>query len=60
MRLIIVETFKLEFFHEQVPSCVYAILSHTWENEQDEVSFRSTEEGNVEKTSVRPIKLEGC
>ncbi|KAB8234259.1 HET-domain-containing protein, partial [Aspergillus alliaceus] len=61
MRLINVQTYRLEeFFNEQVPP--YAILSHTWGNDQDEVSFRDITEGNAESASANhwPIKLEGC
>ena len=59
MRLINVETFKLEeFFDDTVPP--YAILSHTWGNDNEEVSFRDIEEGKFEKAGIRPIKLEGC
>jgi hypothetical protein len=59
MRLINVETFQLEeFFDSTVPP--YAILSHTWGNDNEEVSFRNIEEGEIEKAGIRPIKLEGC
>ncbi|CZR69782.1 related to beta transducin-like protein [Phialocephala subalpina] len=59
MRLINVETFKLEeFFEGTVPP--FAILSHTWGNDNEEVSFRNIEEGKIEKAGIRPIKLEGC
>ncbi|GKZ30075.1 hypothetical protein AbraIFM66950_007684 [Aspergillus brasiliensis] len=64
MRLINVRTYKLEeFFNEQVPP--YAILSHTWGSDQDEVSFRDITERTT-RSSERanathwPIKLEGC
>ena len=59
MRLINAETFKLEeFFDGAVPP--FAILSHTWGNDSEEVSFRNVEEGQIEKAGVRPIKLDGC
>ena len=59
MRFINVETFKLEeFFEDAIPP--YAILSHTWGNDNEEVSFRNVEEGKIEKAGMRPIKLEGC
>jgi ankyrin repeat protein len=59
MRLINVETFRLEeFFGDATPP--YAILSHTWGNDKDEVSFCDINEGNIEKAGSRPIKLEGC
>ncbi|KAE8332573.1 heterokaryon incompatibility protein-domain-containing protein [Aspergillus sergii] len=58
MRLINVQTFALEeFFNEQVPP--YAILSHTWGNDEDEVSFRDITEGNTENANW-PIKFKGC
>jgi ankyrin repeat protein len=59
MRLINVETLKLEeFFDDAIPP--YAILSHTWGNDNEEVSFRNVEEGKIEKSGIRPIKFEGC
>ncbi|KAE8317042.1 heterokaryon incompatibility protein-domain-containing protein [Aspergillus transmontanensis] len=58
MRLINVHTFELEeFFNDQVP--LYAILSHTWGNDEDEVSFRDITEGNSGDGSW-PIKFKGC
>ena len=53
-----VETIKLEEFHEAVPS--YAILSHTWGKDNEEVSFRDVQEGKFEKDGALPIKLDGC
>jgi hypothetical protein len=59
MRSINVETFKLEELLEStIPP--YVILSHTWGNDNEEVSFRNIEEGKFEKAGVRPIKLAGC
>ena len=61
MRLINVRTYILEeFFNEQVPP--YAILSHTWGRDQDEVSFRDITERSAERASANhwPIKLSGC
>jgi hypothetical protein len=59
MRLINVETFKLkEFFGEVVPS--YAILSYTWGDDEEEVTFHDIERGSIEKAKNRPIKFEGC
>ncbi|KAH8819869.1 heterokaryon incompatibility protein-domain-containing protein [Xylogone sp. PMI_703] len=52
MRLIHVKTFKLEeFFNETIPS--YAILSHTWGNDDEEVSFRDITEGNIKTISEK-------
>ncbi|KAH8802502.1 heterokaryon incompatibility protein-domain-containing protein, partial [Xylogone sp. PMI_703] len=59
MRLINVETFKLEeFFDGTVPP--YAILSHTWGHDNEEVSFRDIDEGRLERAGLRAHKLEGC
>ncbi|OJJ78054.1 hypothetical protein ASPBRDRAFT_37273 [Aspergillus brasiliensis CBS 101740] len=64
MRLINVRTYRLEeFYNEQVPP--YAILSHTWGSDQDEVSFRDMTERttrSAERANAThwPIKLEGC
>jgi len=59
MRLINVETLKLEeFFDDRVPP--YAILSHTWGDDDEEVSFRDIKERKIKKAGIRPIKLEGC
>ncbi|OGM50129.1 hypothetical protein ABOM_001259 [Aspergillus bombycis] len=60
MRLINVQSYRLEAFNEQVPR--YAILSHTWGNDQDEVSFHDLTGGNAECASAKPwpIKFEGC
>lgn len=57
MRLINVETFKLEEFHEASPP--YAILSHTWGADSEEVFFRDIQEGKFEKDGTLPIKFEG-
>ncbi len=59
MRLINVETLKLEkFIGKARPP--YAVLSHTWGDDDDEISFRDIENGNIEKGSNRPTKLQGC
>jgi len=59
MRLINVETFKLEeFFGEVVPP--YAILSHTWGDDEEEVTFRDIERRSIEKAGNWPIKFDGC
>jgi hypothetical protein len=59
MRLINVKTFELEeFICDTVP--LYAVLSHTWGNDKDEVSFRDLERGSIEKSGTRPIKFVGC
>ncbi|KAH8898545.1 HET-domain-containing protein [Thozetella sp. PMI_491] len=59
MRLVNVETFRLEeFIGDAIPS--YAILSHTWGADADEVSFRDIEHANSEGLANRHIKLAGC
>jgi hypothetical protein len=59
MRLINVETFKLEaFVGRTIPK--YAILSHTWGTDQEEISFRDVENGRIGNAESRPIKLDGC
>ncbi|PWY73415.1 HET-domain-containing protein, partial [Aspergillus eucalypticola CBS 122712] len=61
MRLINVQTYRLEeFSEEQLPP--YAILSHTWGSDQDEVSFRDITKRSTERASANhwPIKFEGC
>lgn len=59
MRLLNVRTFKLEeFFDKAVPP--YAVLSHTWGNDKDEVSFRDIENGSSGKTGPGMIKIVGC
>ncbi|KAK2760831.1 hypothetical protein FQN54_002070 [Arachnomyces sp. PD_36] len=57
MRLINVNTLQLEEFPpDKIPR--YAILSHTWGEEHEEVSFRDITEGIVRKGDSRPSKLE--
>jgi hypothetical protein len=59
MHLMNVETFKLEeFSHDAVPT--YAILSHTWGKDNEEVSFRDVQQGKFEEAETRPIKIGGC
>ncbi|KAI8201595.1 hypothetical protein KHU50_005649 [Colletotrichum sp. SAR 10_65] len=58
MRLINVQTGRLEeFFHEPPP---YAVLSHTWGSDEEEISFRDIQEGNeVFKTGIGRDKFDG-
>ncbi|KAI9148849.1 Vegetative incompatibility protein [Paramyrothecium foliicola] len=59
MRLINVKTSSLEEFHEdQVPA--YAILSHTWGVEAEELTFQDVEEGNVQKSGIGSTKFRFC
>ncbi|RYP66889.1 hypothetical protein DL771_007546 [Monosporascus sp. 5C6A] len=58
MRLINVKTSKLEEFldHKTPP---YAILSHTWGDDREELSFRDVEEGRIDKPGVGSAKFQG-
>jgi hypothetical protein len=59
MHLINVETLKLEeFFGDGIPP--YAILSHTWGKDEEEISFHDIHRGGIEKAGNRPIKFEEC
>ncbi|KAK4128751.1 HET-domain-containing protein, partial [Parathielavia appendiculata] len=59
MRLLNVDTFKLEdFFYVDPPP--YAILSHTWGNDSEEVSYRDVQDGRLDLDSARPLKMTGC
>jgi ankyrin repeat protein len=59
MRLINVKTSKLEeHLDEKAPP--YAILSHTWGNDCDELSFRDVESGSIDETGVKYVKFRGC
>ncbi|KAF6790371.1 37s ribosomal protein rsm22 [Colletotrichum sojae] len=58
MRLINVKTGKLEEFHENIPS--YAILSHTWGPDHEEISFRDAQEGHTSKPGFGKVKFDGC
>ncbi|RDH14843.1 HET-domain-containing protein [Aspergillus niger ATCC 13496] len=57
MRLINVNTLKLEEFQRKVPR--YAILSHTWGADHEELSFRDINECNIGKGSL-PFKVAKC
>ncbi|KAM0246208.1 hypothetical protein ACHAQJ_010299 [Trichoderma viride] len=59
MRLINVHTSKLEeYLDYKAPP--YAILSHTWGNDRDELSFRDVEDGNINEASLGSVKFRGC
>src|SRR5271163_2653416 len=59
MRLINVKTLKLdEFLDDKVPP--YAILSHTWGKDSEELTFRNVEAGDIDKPGVGSIKFRGC
>ncbi|KAH7466217.1 hypothetical protein FOMA001_g16431 [Fusarium oxysporum f. sp. matthiolae] len=57
MRLINVEDLKLEtFIGGQIPP--YAILSHRWGNDDEEVTFKDMTRGTTEKVGMTKVK--GC
>ncbi|EXA36468.1 hypothetical protein FOQG_11195 [Fusarium oxysporum f. sp. raphani 54005] len=57
MRLINVENLKLEnFIGGQIPP--YAILSHRWGNDDEEVTFKDMTRGTTEKVGMTKVK--GC
>ncbi|RYP53370.1 hypothetical protein DL768_001615 [Monosporascus sp. mg162] len=58
MRLINVKTSKLEeFLDYKTPQ--YAILSHTWGDDREELTFRDVEEGRIDKPGVGSVKFQG-
>ncbi|GKZ61979.1 hypothetical protein AnigIFM49718_009047 [Aspergillus niger] len=57
MRLINVNTLKLEEFYGDVPR--YAILSHTWGADHEELSFRDITENTIKRESL-PFKIAKC
>jgi len=61
MRLIRVDTWKLEdFFGDGIPP--YAILSHTWGPDSDELSFGDIQDVDVDSNPqhIKFVKLKGC
>ncbi|KAL7805241.1 hypothetical protein V8C44DRAFT_341237 [Trichoderma aethiopicum] len=59
MRLINVKTHKLEeFLDDRAPA--YAILSHTWAEDYEELSFRDVEDGNTDKPGIGSVKFREC
>ncbi|KAK4170822.1 putative vegetative incompatibility HET protein [Triangularia setosa] len=59
MYLVNVATKKLETFgSDNTPP--YAILSHTWGNEEDELSFRDIKNGLLKPGTLGFFKLDGC
>ncbi|KAL1844286.1 hypothetical protein VTJ49DRAFT_2343 [Mycothermus thermophilus] len=60
MRLLNADTFKLEeFFYVDRPP-PYAILSHTWGSDSEEVSYRDVLDGKLDSDETRPQKVSGC
>ncbi|GAB1312649.1 hypothetical protein MFIFM68171_02859 [Madurella fahalii] len=58
MRLINVKTSKLEeFLDYKTPP--YAILSHTWGGDVEELTFRDVEERRIDKPGVGSVKFRG-
>ncbi|RYP77860.1 hypothetical protein DL771_000957 [Monosporascus sp. 5C6A] len=59
MRLINAETLKLEEFPDgETP--IYAILSHTWGSDLEELTLRDVEEGEIDKPGIGSAKFRGC
>lgn len=59
MRLLNVDSFEFEeFFYAKPPP--YAILSHTWGSDSEEVSYRDVREGRLRTPATRPDKITGC
>ncbi|RYP65587.1 hypothetical protein DL771_008241 [Monosporascus sp. 5C6A] len=59
MRLLNVETFDLETF-DVPPLPGYAILSHTWGKDSEEVSYDDVSTGRLATAETRPNKVSGC
>ncbi|RCI12709.1 hypothetical protein L249_1253 [Ophiocordyceps polyrhachis-furcata BCC 54312] len=58
MHLLNVTTFRLEeFFDEGIPP--YAILSHTWGKDEEEISFLDIENGSLQKHRHWSRKVQG-
>ncbi|KAH7353746.1 hypothetical protein B0T11DRAFT_287334 [Plectosphaerella cucumerina] len=59
MRLFNVHTLQLEsFFGKQLPR--YAILSHRWGPDDEELTFRDVQANNLDKPGIGSVKLRGC
>ncbi|KAK4062778.1 uncharacterized protein Triagg1_9648 [Trichoderma aggressivum f. europaeum] len=59
IRLINMETLKLETFSgKKVPK--YAILSHTWGTDSEELTFDDLRKGITDKPGIGTIKFKGC
>jgi hypothetical protein len=59
MRLLNVKTFQFaELFCQTPPP--YAILSHTWGDDSEEVSYRSVLAGRLDSPETGPAKVRGC
>lgn len=60
MRLINVETLRLETFVKEDKIPRYAILSHTWGADDEEISFEDIQRRNMKKPGNGIKKLRGC
>ncbi|KAM0544087.1 hypothetical protein ACHAPJ_011969 [Fusarium lateritium] len=59
MRLIDVETLRLKtFYGDNIPP--YAILSHTWGADDEEITFGDIQNNNINKPGNGAVKLRGC
>ncbi|KAH6845648.1 hypothetical protein B0I37DRAFT_356096 [Chaetomium sp. MPI-CAGE-AT-0009] len=59
MRLIDVKTCKLvKFLGYETPP--YAILSHTWGVDEEELDFDDVKEGRIDKPGAGSVKFRGC
>ncbi|QYS92690.1 hypothetical protein H0G86_000095 [Trichoderma simmonsii] len=59
IRLINIETLSLETFSgKKIPK--YAILSHTWGPDSEELTFTDLQNGITDKPGIGSIKLKGC
>ncbi|RYP13405.1 hypothetical protein DL767_010763 [Monosporascus sp. MG133] len=59
MRLVNVKTHRLEVFVDQ-NTPPYAILSHTWGSDSEELTLRDVKEGKINKPGVGLVKFQGC
>ncbi len=60
MRLVNTHTLKLEEIPDDQARPSYAILSHTWGADDDEISFRDIQQGFVEKPGNGHFKFVQC
>ncbi|KAH6664725.1 heterokaryon incompatibility protein-domain-containing protein [Plectosphaerella plurivora] len=59
MRLFNVHSLQLEsFFGKELPR--YAILSHRWGPDDEELTFRDVQAKNLDKPGIGAVKLRGC
>lgn len=60
MHLLNVETLRFEDFFGVAQPPPYAILSHTWGEDHEEVSYRDVLDGRLDAPERRPVKVGGC